>query len=124
MPTVASDRRSFLAACATLGISTTLLPGLLWGQMAQAGAVTVTPELVDQMAEVAGLTITPDERDAMVRTFNQQMNSLDALRKIPLANWDPPALIFSPVLPEMEFPTAKLPTKLAPVTGRGDGRLT
>ncbi|MGH9481136.1 MAG: amidase family protein, partial [Terriglobales bacterium] len=114
MATVVSDRRAFLAACSTLGISATLLPGLLWGKVAE-GAVTVTPELVDQLAAVAGLEITPDERDNMVRTLNQQMRSLDELRQIPLANSDPTALIFSPVLPGMTFATAKLPTKLAPV---------
>jgi len=116
MATVASDRRSFLAACSTLGLTTTLLPGLLWGKMIEMKAVEVTPELVDQMAAVAGLTITPDERDGMVRTFNGQMRSLDELRKFPLVNSDTPALQFNPVLPGMAFESAHRPTRLAAVT--------
>ncbi|HWG36083.1 MAG TPA: amidase [Terriglobales bacterium] len=115
MPTVASDRRSFLTACSTLGLAGTLLPGLLWGKMVEMKAVEVTPELVDQMAAVAGLTVTADERDAMVRTFNGQMRSLDELRKFPLVNSDTPALQFNPVLPGMTFESAHRPTRLATV---------
>lgn len=116
MATLAANRRAFLAACSTLGISATLLPGLLWGKMVEGGgAVTVTPELLDQLSEVAGLTVTPEQRDNMVRTFNGQIRSLDELRQMPLQNWDPPALIFNPVLPGMAFETAARPTRLAPV---------
>ncbi|HUX67919.1 MAG TPA: amidase [Terriglobales bacterium] len=120
MPTLAANRRAFLAACSTLGLSATLLPGLLWGKMVEGGAaagaaLAVTPELLDQMADVAGLTITPSERDEMVRTFESQMRSLDELRQMPLQNWDPPAQIFNPVLPGMQFEMAHRPTRLAPV---------
>ncbi|MGH9392701.1 MAG: amidase, partial [Terriglobales bacterium] len=115
MPTLASNRRSFLAACSTLGISATLLPGLLWGKMVELKSVAVTPELIDEMSAVAGLTITPEERDGMVRTFNGQMRSLDELRKTPLINSDTPALQFNPVLPGMTFESAHRPTRLAAI---------
>lgn len=118
MDTLAANRRRFLAACSTLGLTSTLLPGLLWARMVEgdpaAAAVEVTPALLDQMTALAGLTVTDAERDHMVRTFQGQLRSLDELRKIPLVNADPPALLFNPVLPGMKFSTARRPVRLSP----------
>ncbi|MGH9414388.1 MAG: amidase [Terriglobales bacterium] len=119
MDALVSNRRRFLAACSTLGISATLLPGLLWGKMLEqdpkAAAVAVTPELIDGEAKLAGLTITDAERHRMARTFREQLHSLEEVRKLPLRNWDPPAQIFTPLLPGMKFEMAKRATRLAPI---------
>lgn len=119
MDTLIANRRKFLAACSTLGISATLLPGLLWGKMVQqdpaAAAVEVTPELIDEMGRLAGLSFSDAEKKRMASGFRQQLRSLEALRKMPLANWDPPAQIFSPVLPGMKFPSERRPVRLAAV---------
>src|SRR6185437_8857054 len=111
----ASNRRAFLAACSTLGLTSTLLPGLLWGKMVEGGGdgkpLEVTAALLDDMVSIAGLDVTASERDTMLRTFQQQMRSLEQVRQAPLENWDPPALVFSPVLPGMKFETARLPPR-------------
>lgn len=122
MAALVPDRRRFLAACSALGVSGTLLPGLLWGRMAAAGAVAVTPELISEVAGLAGLEISPEDQQKMVRTLNQQLQSLDELRKMPLANADPPAQIFNPVLPGTEFEMTHRPTRLAPVRVAGAPR--
>jgi Asp-tRNA(Asn)/Glu-tRNA(Gln) amidotransferase A subunit family amidase len=118
MDTLAANRRRFLAACSTLGLTSTLLPGLLWARMVErdpeAAAVEVTPTLLDEMTALAGLTVTDAERERMVRTFQGQLRSLDELRKLPLVNADPPAVLFNPVLPGMKFPTARRPVRLSP----------
>ncbi|MGH9477596.1 MAG: amidase [Terriglobales bacterium] len=117
--TLAASRRGFLAACSTLGLSATLLPGLLWGKVTEraavGAAVEVTPALLDEQLELAGLTASDTERERMVRTFNQQLRSLDELRQMPLVNADPPAQIFSPVLPGMTFNQVRRPTRISPV---------
>ncbi|HXR98625.1 MAG TPA: amidase [Terriglobales bacterium] len=115
MNTLDAQRRRFLAAFSTLGISSTLLPGLLWAKVVSGEAVTITPEIVDQAAELAGIEIPANDRDQIVRAMEGQMRSLDSVRKMPLANSDPPALIFSPVLAGMTFETARRPVRLAPV---------
>src|SRR6185312_9569740 len=71
----------------------------------------VTAALLDDMVSIAGLDVTAAERDTMLRTFQQQMRSLEQVRQAPLENWDAPALVFSPVLPGMKFETARLPPR-------------
>lgn len=123
MDALDSNRRRFLAACSTLGISATLLPGLLWGKVLEqdpkAAAVAVTPELIDETAALAGLTVDEAERTRMARIFREQLQSLDELRQLPLRNWDPPAQIFSPVLPTMTFEKEHRPTRLARIPAPG-----
>ena len=43
MHTADETRRSFLANLTGLGLGSSLLPGVLWGQMQQYGAQHVTP---------------------------------------------------------------------------------
>lgn len=119
MTAMAPNRRHFMAACSALGLSGTLLPGLLWGKMVERAAVDVTPELINEVAGMAGLNISPADQQKMVRSLNQQLQSLDELRKMPLVNADPPALLFSPVLPGMQFDLARRPTRLGPVRTGG-----
>jgi Asp-tRNA(Asn)/Glu-tRNA(Gln) amidotransferase A subunit family amidase len=118
MATLADNRRSFLAACAKLGVGGTLLPGLLWGRALEAQAagqrLEVTPALIAELSKVAGIHPNAAERQAMVRGLQQQMRSLEALRGDPLKNWDPPALVFNPTLPTMRFDMAKRPTRMSP----------
>ena len=118
MATLAANRRSFLAACAKLGVGGTLLPGLLWGRALEAQAagqaLAVTPALIEELSKVAGLQITAAERDRMVQGLRQQMRSLEAIRKVALKNWEPPSLVFDPVLPTMTFPSEKRPVRMSP----------
>ena len=49
------DRRAFVAFFTTTGLSSTLLPGVLWAQM-QPGTTKVTLEMVRESARLAGLS--------------------------------------------------------------------
>lgn len=106
------NRRAFLALCSTLGISSTLLPGLLWGQIAAGNAPPITPELLNELCELAGLQVSPQEQAQMMGMFHSQLASLAEVRKIPLVNADPPACDFNPVLPTMQFEMARRPVRL------------
>ena len=59
MPTL-PDRRAFMAYCGSLGLGSTLLPGVLWGKVA-AGA-EITKETIAAAEEIAGVSFTDDER--------------------------------------------------------------
>ncbi|MGH9486053.1 MAG: amidase [Terriglobales bacterium] len=126
MDTLLANRRRFLAACSTLGISATLLPGLLWGRIVeqdpQNAAVEVTPALINEMAKLSGLSVSEAEEKRMARVFREQLHSLAALRKLPLKNADPPAQIFSPLLPGMTFEQTRRPPRLARIAAPGTPR--
>jgi Asp-tRNA(Asn)/Glu-tRNA(Gln) amidotransferase A subunit family amidase len=91
------DRRAFMSYFSSVGLGSTLLPGVLWGMI--SGGADITKETVACAAEVAGLTFDEAERDMMVEGLKQQMQRLEALHQVPLANSVPPAVIFDPVPP-------------------------
>ena len=49
------DRRSFLAACSSFGLTSTLLPGVLWAMAEEKGKVT--REMIDNAAKIADVPI-------------------------------------------------------------------
>ncbi|HSJ65034.1 MAG TPA: amidase family protein [Gemmatimonadaceae bacterium] len=94
MPSPAYDRRAFMGYFTSIGLGGTLLPGVLWGQVA-AGA-DITTESVACAAEVAGLEFDETERELMVEGLRQQARRLQALHQIPLPNEVQPAIVFDP----------------------------
>src|SRR6185503_14264703 len=102
-PTVpVPDRREFLAYFSTIGLASTLLPGVLWSKVA-AGA-DITKETIASAEEIAGMSFTEDERTMMVRNLTQMRQSIDALHKTTLENAVAPALVFDPLPPGVSLP--------------------
>jgi Asp-tRNA(Asn)/Glu-tRNA(Gln) amidotransferase A subunit family amidase len=104
-------RRSFLAYFAGAGLSSTLLPGVLWAQAESAPKVTL--EMLKSAEEIAGLEFTDAERALLIDGVNQHLASYAKLRAIPLPNSVPSSLRFSPVLPGMKFDMARRPLKMS-----------
>ena len=96
------DRRAFLAYFSSIGIGTSLLPGVLWAKVA-AGA-EITKDTIASAEEIAGVTFTDDERAMMVRNLTQTRQAIDALHKLSLDNSVSPALVFDPVPPGVSLP--------------------
>ena len=65
-PQVIPGRRSFLAYFSTLGLGSTLLPGVLWGKMQDQKSPTITKAMLRDAASVAGLTFTDQQLDAVL----------------------------------------------------------
>jgi Asp-tRNA(Asn)/Glu-tRNA(Gln) amidotransferase A subunit family amidase len=99
------DRRSFMAYFGTAGLSTTLLPGVLWS-MSQ-GQEVVTKEMVAEAEKIAGLEFTDEEREAIARGLGNNVRNWERLREVELANAVAPAVQFDPVLPGMQLPTER-----------------
>ena len=97
------NRRDFLSYFSGVGLSGTLLPGVLWARLQEGGEITEAT--LAEAEKVAGLEFTDEEREAMVRGLNQNLQAYEALRAQPIPNEVPPALHFDPVLPAMELPT-------------------
>ncbi len=110
MPPLHSDRRAFLALCSSLGLTSTLFPGILWGKLEGKPA---TKEMISEAASVAGITIPDEHQEMMVKGLNEQLESYEAIRKLALPNSVPPSLLFDPVLPGMKFTTAERPIRMS-----------
>ncbi|HJU64817.1 MAG TPA: amidase [Gemmatimonadaceae bacterium] len=101
------DRRAFMGYFASIGLGSTLLPGVLWARLA-AGA-DITAASVACAAELAGLEFDEAEREMMVTGLKNQAQQITALHGIKLENSVPPALSFDPLLPGGKVPGAQRP---------------
>ena len=103
------DRRGFLTACSRAGISSALLPGVLYTLAAQAqdaapaaGAenktlAKITPEMLDQAAALAGVgPFTAEQKKMMLEGLNDQRDSYAPIRALKMPNSVPPAFVFHP----------------------------
>ena len=107
-----TDRRRFLSVCTSLGLTSTLLPGVLWAM--GKGTPTVTPELLASACKVAGLELDEEQRKMMVKTLNEQLEGARDIRALGLPNSVSPAFSFDPVLPGVTtWDTAKRPMKVS-----------
>ena len=101
------DRRGFLASCSRAGITSALLPGILYtlaaeAQQAGPGAKAaelpkITPEMLDQACLLAGVgPFTAEQKKMMLDGLNDQRSSYEPIRALKLANSVPPAYVFNP----------------------------
>jgi Asp-tRNA(Asn)/Glu-tRNA(Gln) amidotransferase A subunit family amidase len=115
------DRRAFLNACSAAGISSPLMPGILYTLAAQAqepapgsnaaSAATagapaspparelakITPEMIDQAAALAGVGPFSDEQKKMMLDgLSEQRGTYDRIRALKLPNSLAPAYVFHP----------------------------
>jgi Asp-tRNA(Asn)/Glu-tRNA(Gln) amidotransferase A subunit family amidase len=116
------DRRGFLTACSRAGITSALLPGVLYTLAAQAQEATgtdqsklpkITAEMIDQASALAGVgPFTAEQKKLMLDGLNDQRGSYDPIRALKMPNSVPPAFAFHPL------PAATGPP---PCTGEGHG---
>ena len=111
-------RRHFLTYFSGLGLSSTLLPGVLWAKMQEEPVQEVTKEMISGAERLAGLEFTDQEREVMVEGLNQNLERYQELREIPLQSTDWPSLQFNPALPGMSFDTEQRPFKMSTSTNR------
>jgi hypothetical protein len=107
MPTMQLDRRSFLNACTCAGITSALLPGVLYTLAVQAQDATgtdqskppkFTPEMIDQAAMLAGVgPFTEEQKKMMIDGLVDQNGSMKAIRKLKIPNSVAPAFVFHPL---------------------------
>jgi Asp-tRNA(Asn)/Glu-tRNA(Gln) amidotransferase A subunit family amidase len=116
-------RRRFLGCFTGIGLSGTLLPGVLWAQMQRDGAQTITPEMLKDALAVSGLSFSDDDQKAMLQAANSNLARYDALRSLHIPNDVSPPFYFSAITPGMKVnrtreplhfsaPTVKRPANL------------
>src|SRR5438552_11436409 len=114
------DRRRFLGVCSALGVSSTLFPGVLWALAEQKEKVT--KQMIDEAALVADVPIADEYKQMMLDGLNDQIKGYEEIFKLHIANSVPPALIFDPILPGMEYERQKRPLRIsaAPAVWKSD----
>jgi Asp-tRNA(Asn)/Glu-tRNA(Gln) amidotransferase A subunit family amidase len=104
------DRRGFLAACSRAGITSALLPGILYTLATQAQEAAdskppgktaplpnITEAMIDQAAAMAGVgPFTDEQKKMMLDGLNDQRGSYEQIRALKLANSVAPAYVFHP----------------------------
>ena len=101
-PTAAAryDRRAFMAYFSSIGLGSTLLPGVLWGQLQQQQqGPEITKEMIASAEEISGVHFSDEERTQMVRNLQQMRNAIQQLHQVPLDMSVFPAIVFDPVPP-------------------------
>jgi len=98
------DRRAFMAYFSSIGLGSTLLPGVLWGQLQQQQqGPDITKEMIASSEEISGVHFSDEERTQMVRNLQQMRGSIQQLHQVPLDMSVFPAIVFDPVPPGKEL---------------------
>ena len=102
-------RRRFLTNFAGLGLGTSLLPGVLWGQLQQESTTRITPSMLKDALAVAGLSFSEEDEKAILRSANQSLGRYEEIRKLHIPNDVEPPFYFSPLVPGMKVNRASEP---------------
>jgi len=98
------DRRAFMAYFSSIGLGSTLLPGVLWGQAQQQPlGPEITKEMIASAEEISGIHFSDEERSAMADNLRRMRAGLQTLHKEPLDQSVLPAIVFDPVPPGKEL---------------------
>lgn len=96
---VDETRRRFIGYFSSIGLGTTLVPGILWGRMQDAGAQTITLEMLTTALKVGGVEFTEEERKQMVNAANQNLTRAAAVRKFHIPNDVSPPFHINAIVP-------------------------
>jgi Asp-tRNA(Asn)/Glu-tRNA(Gln) amidotransferase A subunit family amidase len=113
MPTLHDTRRRFMTHFASIGLGTTLVPGIVWARMQDAGTQKVTLDMVADAMKLSGLPLTEDELKAMVDGANTNLTRYEEVRALHIPNDVSPPFHFSAIVPGIEVNKTKLPFTLS-----------
>lgn len=113
MKNLDQTRRRFLATFAGTSLGATLVPGVLWARMQDAGVQRVTLPMVTEALKSSGIELGDDEKNTIVDAANRNLSGIEAIRKIHIPNDVSPPFHFSPAVPGMAVSKAKQPFRLS-----------
>jgi Asp-tRNA(Asn)/Glu-tRNA(Gln) amidotransferase A subunit family amidase len=106
-------RRRFMTTFASVGLGSTLAPGILWARMQDAGTSTVTLAMVTDALQMSGIELSEDDRKALVENANRNLTQFNEIRKIKIPLDVSPPFHFSPIVPGIEVNKARLPFRIS-----------
>jgi len=104
-------RAGFLAVCLRFGLTTTLLPGILWALLEKEAMIT--DAMLDQAALAAGVPMAEEYREMLLECFLELLSSPAQVSPGHIENQVPPAIVFDPVPPGMSLELERLPLKMS-----------
>ncbi len=107
------SRRRFIAHSSSIGLGTTLVPGVLWARMQDAGAQTVTLAMVTEALQLSGIDLSEEDRKAMVESANRNLAQYRELRAVDIPNDVSPPFHFSPMVPGLRVDKAPQPFRMS-----------
>jgi Asp-tRNA(Asn)/Glu-tRNA(Gln) amidotransferase A subunit family amidase len=113
MPDLNETRRRFMAHFASIGLGTTLAPGILWARLQDAGETKITLAMIADAMKLSGLDFTEAELKTMVESANQNLTRYQEIRAIHIPNDVSPPFHFSPLVPGIEVNRTKMPFRLS-----------
>jgi Asp-tRNA(Asn)/Glu-tRNA(Gln) amidotransferase A subunit family amidase len=105
------DRRDFLAVCSKLGLTSTLLPGVLWSMAADKDKIT--PEMIDNAAIIADVPIADQYKDMMLESLNSFTKDYEMIYELKIGNQVAPAIVFDPLPQGMKLQKERASGKTA-----------
>ena len=110
-------RRRFMAHFTAIGLGTTLVPGIIWARMQDAGEEQVTLEMVRDAMKMSGVEVSEEQLEDMVDTANSNLENFEERREVHIPNDVSPPFHFSSVVPGIEVDKTRRPFKLSDVSG-------
>jgi Asp-tRNA(Asn)/Glu-tRNA(Gln) amidotransferase A subunit family amidase len=109
-----------MAHFAGVGLGATLVPGVLWARMQDAGASQLTLEMVTDALKLSGIDVSEEDRKQMVDSANRNLTNVQELRKISIPLDVSPPYHFSSIVPGIQVNKTKMPFRMsaAPVVKR------
>ncbi len=108
-----TTRRRFITTLSGFGLGSTLLPGVLWARVEEAGGGAVTPAMLKDAAFLAGLEFSVAECEGMVPAVNQALGRYRTLHGVAIPNDVAPPFHFSPLVPGMTVDRTPPPVRFA-----------
>ena len=90
-----------MAYFSSIGLGSTLLPGVLWAKL--SSGADVTPATIAAAEEIAGLKFSDEQRAMMVDGLKQNQGQIELLHKQVIDNSVAPAMMFNPLPPGMSL---------------------
>src|SRR5437867_3362016 len=107
--TPAITRRRFVTYFSSVGLSSTLLPGVLWARLQEERAEHITAAMLKDALAVAGLDFTDEARQQILNGVNQNLTRYADLRQLHIDPNIAPPLYYSPIVPGTRLDRAQRP---------------
>ena len=114
MPHSATTRRRFITYFSSVGLSSTLLPGVLWASVQEEKAERVTAAMLKDALTVAGLDFTEEQRQQILNGVNQNLTRYADLRQLHIDPNIALPLYYSPLVPGTRLDRVTKPFRPSP----------
>src|SRR5437879_5023092 len=108
-----TTRRRFIAYFSSVGLTSTLLPGVLWARLQEERAGRITAAMLKDALAIAGLDFTDEERQQILNGVNQNLTRYADLRQIHIDPNIAPPLYYSPIVPGTRLDRVQKPFRMS-----------